>query len=225
MQRVKRTGDNIQRRRVTWGSRLVASVGLSGLALACAGPRMPPPEEAAAAYARAVEAGDAATLHQMLTSQARENLTQEEVSAELEKNAVEHKVRATEFSGGQTLEINAEATLFLEGGEDVVLSLEAGGFALSSVSVLPARPNSPELAMRQFAMAVAARNYERISGALSAQGQRQLSEVFASLDEELGALDLAVIDVRGDSAVVTFPSGLILLLVRESGIWRIEELR
>lgn len=209
------------------GSRagLVCFLATSAMSVACASARMPPPEEAAAAYSQALESGDAAALHQMLTSQARENISEEEVKAELERNKAEHSQRAVAFSGAEPVVVEGEASLFLQGGHDVVLSLEGGGFALSSGSVLPSRPLTPEQAARDFALALAMRNYERIEGALSERGKKQLAEVFDSLDEELKALDLAIFDVREDSAVVSFPSGMHLLLVREAGVWRIEELR
>ncbi len=191
----------------------------------CVSSRMPPPEDAARKYASALEAGDTETLHAMLTSQARANLSREEVAEILARDQKELRSRAKQIQAAAELPSHGEASLFLADGRAVSLALEDGGFHLHGAGLLPARAMTPEQAVREFSDAVRARDYERLRAVLSPRGQAEMAEVLTSLEESLTGLDLAVVDVRSNRAEVEFPSGLRVRLVEQNGVWLVEEIK
>lgn len=203
---------------------LVGAIWFFGAA-GCASPRMPPPEEAAQRYAAALAAGDAETLHAMLTTQARANLSRDEMSAILARDQKDLQLRAQRIAAAAKEPPRGEAALYLEDGRAVSLALENGHFHLNGAGLLPGRSMTPEQAVREFSEAVRARDYERVHAALSPHGQAEMDEVLGNLEASLSGLDLAVVDVRSDRAEVEFPSGLRLRLVQKDGFWRVDEVK
>ena len=186
---------------------------------------MPPPEDAARKYALALKAGDTETIHAMLTSQARANMSRAEVAEILARDQNELRLRAKQIEAAAQVPLHGEASLFLEDGRAVSLALEDGGFHLHGAGLLPARPMTPEQAVREFSDAVRARDYDRLRAVLSPRGQAEMVEVFTSLEDSLAGLDLAVVDVRSKKAEVELPSGLRVRLIEQNGIWLVEEVK
>jgi hypothetical protein len=160
----------------------------------------------------------------MLTNQARVALSQEEVAGLLRDDREELRSRASDFSSTEATR-SAEATLFLEGGEEAHLRLDEGRFYLDSVGAVPAGPKSPAEVLLLLRKAIAARSVERVSGLLSESGREAFESFFESLETSLQQSDSAIIEVRQESATIELPDGLIIDVVREEGVWKVEDVR
>jgi hypothetical protein len=60
---------------------------------------------------------------------------------------------------------------------------------------------------------------------LETNKRRELEGQLEALVVTLSELDAAVVEVRGDRAEMSFPSGIRLILRRQSGAWRIEDVQ
>jgi hypothetical protein len=60
---------------------------------------------------------------------------------------------------------------------------------------------------------------------LSNSAREELKATLSALQLSLSGRKAAIVESRGDTAVIELPDGLLIELVKERGAWRIEELR
>jgi hypothetical protein len=187
---------------------------------ACASQRVPDPKVTAHAYASAIARGDADAVHALLTPEAQRAFgaagTRQlvrESRAELGRTA-----RAIDANGAR-VEASAEARF--GDGESAVLVLENGEFRVDAASLLPARPRTPASALSGLRRALSRRSYPALMAVLASDSERALEQDIGALVSGLEHPETLDIQVNGDAAEVQLPSGHLIKLKREGGVWRV----
>jgi hypothetical protein len=209
-------------------SHLKAAFGL-GLALvgglvaaACARPAMPNPRDAAEAYARAVERGDADALHRMLTRESQRALGRDGTARLLTESKKELVAQAAAIRAPNTA-VETIAAVRFDDGEQAVLELERGRFRVGAAAGLPAAARTPEQALVELRQALARRSYPALMRLLSKDAKSAIEDDLRSLVVGLEEADALDVKIEGDSAEVRVPGGHLVRLKRESGIWRVQD--
>lgn len=192
--------------------------------IACGSPQLPSPQTAVDSYSRAIKDQDAGTLRAMMTKEARDSLSEPEIESILKADKVELSRRARDFSSDET-SLERTSLLFLSNGREVRLLWQRGGFRLDEAAALPARPQSPAQVLALLEDAVESKDYELFFSLLSKSAREELDATLSALQQSLNGRNAAIVESRGDTAVIELPDGLQIELVREHGAWRIEELR
>jgi hypothetical protein len=209
------------------GSLVVLAISL--VASACAppsGPRYESASGAARAYGEALSSGDADGAHGLELATAHRG---RDVAAQAARIADAReelgRVGRALASAGDAV-IRTRARIPLESGELVVLARAADG----SWRIEGGTPGAPALETPRDAIAA-------LRSALTRRDLRALEEMLAQRSraawerevervlEETGDLDALQIVIEGDRATVTTPDGAVIELARESGEWRLVEVR
>lgn len=205
---------------MTIGRRLV---GASLLLVGCGQPKVPAPDAAIDRYISAVRSGDTETVWSMMNSGARQHISKAELTRLLADNHKELIQKASALEGPQR-QIEQRAVLFLHGGRETELVLEAGQFHIKYQDLLMGDAGSPHAALEELRWAVGLRDYPRVLSLLSPELKNELEVRVQSLLSTLGDLDGAVLDVQGDTATYTFPGGGVVQLKKVGQVWLITEL-
>lgn len=198
-------------------------LGATGL-IACAAPRLPSPETAVESYVQALKIEDAKALREMMTNESRESMSEQEIESILKADKKELTERAQALASDET-SVERSSRLFLKNGRQVRLLWQRGGFRLDDAAALPVRPHSPVQVLALLEAAVESKNFELFLSLLSESAQEELKATFSALQMSLSGRAAAIIETRGNVAVIELPDGLLIELVKEQGAWRIEELR
>ncbi len=212
---------------------LVMAPGCSGTSGA---PRAP--QDALREYAQALEAGKTRQAYDLLSSEARATLSYERFD-ELAKSSPDQakKLSAAVDAGPADTRITALVTA--PDGESLLLVLEDGQWRLDESAVDPYSQTSPRAALYSFVRAFKQNRYDVLlrlapgedRGALSPdalreawQGERktELQRLIAALE---AALPSTPIEVEGDRARMSYGTAGEAVLIREGGLWKIEELK
>jgi len=196
---------------------LLASAGHLG----CARTRVPDPRDAARQYEEALEQGDAARLHALLSRRAQATYSEADLTLLLKRDGKEllENARGCVDPGSS---VSASASMTTGAGLDLGLELEDGAFRIDSDTALFPRPGTPEAAARALRQALSSGQVERVEAILSRDRRADLEERRAALLESLSALDQASVRVRDHRATIELPDGQLLELVEEEGVWRVE---
>jgi hypothetical protein len=122
-------------------------------------------------------------------------------------------------SDSASIEASAEARF--TDGESATLVLENGSFRVDATSLLPARPRTPSQALSGLRRALARRSYPALMGLLTSDARGALESDLSSLVQGLEHPETLDIQVVGDTAEVELPTGHLIKLKREGGIWRV----
>jgi hypothetical protein len=201
----------------------VLPVAVWGL-IACGGPSLPDPREAARAYAEAVKRGDAERVHAMLTSEAQRGLGREGTSKLVVAERTELARQAQALLEGE-LAVEATATIPLADGSAVELTLEDRGFRVAAAETLPSAARTPTAALDGLRRALGRRSYAALLRVLSAESRVALESDLRSLVNGLADPSSLDVKVNGDRAEVEIPGGHAVTLKRESGIWRVDDVK
>lgn len=199
---------------------LPLALALAPAALGCASQRVPDPKVTAHAYASAVSRGDADAVYALLTPEGQrafgaagtKQLVRES-QAELSRTA--RAIRAP------SARVEASAEARFSDGESAILVLEEGRFRLDAASLLPARPRTPSQALSGLRRALSRRSYPALMAVLARDSENALESDIGALVSGLEHPETLDIQVNGDAAEVHLPSGHLIKLKREAGVWRI----
>jgi hypothetical protein len=204
--------------------RVMKVVAFSSWALACGRPALPDPRITARAYADAASHGDADSIHALLTSDAQRDYGRERVR-ELVRDERAELARQADAIGTRDARVDATATLLLDDGTQVELTLEPEGFRVAAADTLPAAARTPVEALDGLRRALARRSYTALLRVLGPESR-------AAVETDLRALAAALenpatLDVRvqGDHADVDVGGGHQVTLRREAGTWRVEDIQ
>jgi hypothetical protein len=208
------------------------------LASACGGAQKASPQEALDAYSRALAEGRAADAYAVLSADAKKDLSFESFQRILRENPEEVKEL------GQALRSPASpprvtAVVTAPSGESLLLVYEDGAWRVDGSAIDLYGQTSPEAALRSFVRAFRNRRYDVLlrfvpDAEREGLGVEQLKSSWEGEDRaELEALISAVetglpgakLEVSGDRATMAFGAGGTVELVRERGIWKVEDLR
>lgn len=210
-------------RRMRFGSAWVALLIALGLAPlgGCRSPAPPPLEGTLRELRRAIERGDARTLHALQTSASRAAQSEEDVRELLELHRDELLELAKRLDGREAI---VEARLIYD-GDEVGLVYESGAYRLNGAilgSVSLSDPESLVLALRR---ALIARDLRALLRILTDERRAALlGQLDLLTDETKDRVELDV-ETLGKSATIRLPSGAVLMLEREDDEWRLHDIR
>jgi hypothetical protein len=208
------------------------------LASACGGAQRASPQEALDAYSQALRDGRPAEAYALLSADAKKDLSYEAFQRILKENPEE--IREL----GQALRSLASpprvtALVTAPSGESLLLVYEDGEWRVDGSAIDLYGQASPESALRGFVRAFRNRRYDVLlrfvpDAEREGLGVEQLKRSWEGEDRaEMEALIAAVeaglpgakLEVSGDRATMAFGAGGTVELVRERGIWKVEDLR
>ncbi len=188
----------------------------------CAGQPLPDPDVALKEYQQAVARRDAAAVHAMLDADARAALSVQDVKRLLEGTGPQLDERAKALSA-TSARVDTTAEVTYSDGEVSVLNLEDGRFRVTGAGGLPGWGATPAQALGELRRALQRRSYSAMSAVLSSDSRRDLEQELKGLIDGLSRPEALDIDVDGDRAVVTTPSGHVVQLRREDGVWKVRD--
>lgn len=204
----------------------LALAGLLGLgASGCTfGVSVPDPKAAAKAWAEAAAAGDADTLHGMLTKRSQAELSKAEVVRIVKESPGELKDQAAQIKKKSDT-LTTVAVLQYEDGSSVALELENGVFRIASAGHLPAGGASPEQTALAFRDVLKRRSYPGIlrllSPSLRAAVEGQLKGLETALDQP-DATKMQTPNANGDEVEIKLQNGHRLRIKKIDGKWYID---
>jgi hypothetical protein len=189
---------------------------------ACARAAIPPPEATAAEFARAARQGDSEAVYALLSREARERYGSSGVRERV-RDAKGELVRRAQALEKGPLVVQQQAEVRYLDGESARLTVERGGFRISSASGLPERSETPAEALESLRRALARRSYAQLSRVLSAETRSALERDMSSLVIGLETPETLPLEVDGDRAEVSIPGGHKVWLRKESGTWKVHD--
>jgi hypothetical protein len=201
-----------------WLSLALVTVGAAG----CAGPRVPDPKLAAAAYAEAAQRGDADALYAMMTTDAQRGRSIDDVRAAVKDERAELGEQGKALDAKE-VRVEATARLRFADGEEAALDLRAGTFAVTAAGALPGGGRTPEEALEQLRRVLARRSYAGLMRVLSPATRAAIEKDLRGLVDGLDRPETLPVTVTGDAASIAVPGGHRVRLRRENGVWRVED--
>jgi len=202
-------------------------VGLISLAAGCGGtrPAVERPDGTIVRYVRAARAGDAEGAYALLDEDTRAQVPFESFRTLMEENRAELGEQVDELDRLAAEGIEARAHIPLRGGETVVMVLEEGRWVLDGGVLDAPALGTPQETILSLRRALARRSLRGVARVMARQPRAEMEAEIERLLEETGDdLDLQV-EVHGDRASVRTTGGREILMIRESGEWRILEVR
>jgi hypothetical protein len=193
---------------------------------ACGGaPKDEGPATALRAYAAAIESEDAATLHELLTEDARAETSLERLQQLLQENRAELQEQAAALDELADAGPTARARVRLRGGHTVTLVREDGKWVIEGGVMTAPTLRTPLDAVSALRQALSRRSLPGIMRILArapfSEVETEIEELLEETEDEL-ALE---VEVRGREATVRTLSGRKIILLQESGEWRISDIQ
>jgi hypothetical protein len=204
--------------RAAFAPLLLVVVGLS--TWGCASQRVPDPKVTARAYASAALRGDADAVYALLTPEGQRALGPAGTKQLVNESRAEIS-RTARAVQGDDARVEASAETRFKDGESALLVLEEGRFLVDATSLLPARPRTPGQALSGLRRALSRRSYPALMAALASDSQGAVEADIGALVSGLEHPETLDIQVNGDVAEVQLPTGHLIKLKREGGIWRV----
>jgi len=220
------------------GLRLTSFLCALALGPACGASRPASPQDALAAYAAALESGHAKEAYELLSEDAKKDIPYESFQRILRENPDEV------MEMGRALAQPASpprvtAVVKAPNGESLLLVLEDGAWHVDGSAVDLYGQGTPDLALRAFVRAFKNRRYDvllrfvpeaereglsaaELKSSWEGDERSDLEALVAAVDANLASGRL---EVTGDRATMAFGAGGTVELVREGGIWKVEDLR
>lgn len=204
--------------------RAVCVVAFSTFALACGRPALPDPDVAARAYAEAAVHGDADRIYALLNSDSQKSYGRARVH-ELVGDERAELARQGAALRARDARVEATATLLLDDGSRIELTLEPEGFRVAAADTLPAAAQTPVEALDGLRRALARRSYPALLRVLSAESRGAVETELRALAQALENPATLDVRVQGDRADIDVGGGHQVTLRRESGTWRVEDIQ
>jgi len=220
------------------GPRLPSFLCALVLCCACGASRPKSPQDALAAYAAALKAGRAREAYDLLSADAKKDIPYESFRRIIRENPDE-VVEIGRALSQPASPPRVKAVVKAPNGESLELVLEDGAWRVDGSAIDLYGQGTPEVALKAFVRAFKSRRYDVLLRFVPAAEREGLSveELKRSWEgeerTELEALVAAVdanltsgrLEVTGDRATMAFGAGGTVELVREGGLWKVEDLR
>ncbi len=219
-----------------WGCRSLLTLAL--WLVACT-PNTPAasPEAVVQQYAAALRAGDADRAYDLLSDEAREGISRAAFRRMLNENRAAADQLAQELEQ-EVQSRSLRARLTTPGGDTLELVWEEGAWRAESDAIDLYSQATPKKALQTLIRAYRARRFDIL---LRLAPRREVAELSAAtlqaawdgplkalMDTLVSSLEetlpFADVEELGDRATVRYGAGSSLLMIRERGQWRIEEL-
>jgi len=190
----------------------------------CATPTIADPRVAAQRYAKAVQDGDAAAVHAMLSERSKQRHGKRGVARMLEDAPQELRRSAKGFADPKAT-VTAHAELRYSSGLHARVALEDGQTYVDAAGLLPQIPRSPAEALSELRSVLASRSYRGLMRLLVSDARAEIDAQLDSLVDALEEPETLDIRVEGETAVVDAPGGHRVSLRKEDGVWHIVDFR
>lgn len=231
--RIALTSAGHRRPTVQWSALFVVlALGVAG----CTRPEPNTPEEVVRAYASALERGRADRAYALLSDEAKREVPFAVYERMLRENPreVESLAARLEAVPGPA---RVTATITTADGEELLLVLEEGKWRVDASAVELYGQRTPRQALESFVRALERRRYDVLlrfvptdkAGDLTARDIKSAWEgdqrdEMQALGEALRlALPTGTLELVGDRATFAFGAGGTVELVRERGVWKVED--
>lgn len=198
------------------------TVLVSGLA-ACSHATIPDPARALREYQQAIDQGDSAALHAMLSARARQTWSPDDVARVVQRD--QRELRAYAHAFDTQSEVTERARLELEDGSEVDLELRDGRYGIASAPQFPGGSPSPEGALVRLAHALTHHRFHALLRTLTPSTRSMFENTLASLARGLQKPRALDIQRTADAAVVMVPGGHTVNLRQTDGLWFVETFR
>lgn len=195
------------------------------LAIGCAGASaVTPPQATVDRYLKAIDAGNADAAYALLSEQRRNEIDLAQFKARFTDTRAELTERAAQLRDtGQRAQ--AEATVELQNGETVRLVLERGQWRIAAGLLDATSLRTPVDAVRTLRQVLLRRDLAGLLSLLTRDERTSWEAALGRIIESTAdPLDWET-DIRGDEATVRTTGGGVILLRRESGRWRVQDIR
>jgi hypothetical protein len=211
-----------------------------GLAVGCGGGAGADPERVLRDYSLALEGGRAADAYALLSSESKKSISFEQFQRILKENPEEARELAQSLQRPQVAPPRVTATVTGPDGESSILLIyERGAWHVDASAIDLYSQRTPEAAVRAFLRAYENRRFDVLLKFVPEDQREDLTpaelkkawegEERADMDRLTGALraslPTAKVEVFGDRATLAFGAGGSVELVRERGLWKIEDLK
>lgn len=212
----------------------------AGLAMGCGGSAGADPDRVLHEYSLALEGGRAAEAYALLSADSRKSISFEQFQRILKENPEEARELAQSLRRPQAAPPRVTATVTGPDGESsILLVYEQGAWRVDASAIDLYSQRSPEAAVRSFLRAYENRRFDVLlkfvpedqRGDLTAEELKKSweGEERTDMDRLTGALKASLptakVELFGDRATLAFGAGGSVELVRERGLWKIEDLK
>jgi hypothetical protein len=220
--------------------RLVLLPIILGLAAGCGGAAGSDPDRVLREYSHAVEGGRVKEAYALLSTDSKKSISFEQFQRILKENPEEARELAQSLRRPQVGPPRVTATVTGPDGESSILLIyEQGQWRVDASAVDLYSQRTPEAAVRAFLRAYENRRFDvllkfvpedQLEGLTAAELKKTWEgEEKADLDRLTGALKASLptakVELFGDRATLAFGAGGSVELLRERGVWKIEDLK
>jgi hypothetical protein len=210
------------------------------LPLGCGGSAGADPGRVLHDYSLAVEAGESAEAYALLSAESKKSISFEQFQRILKENPEEARELARSLRRPQSGPPRVTATVTGPDGESsILLVYEQGAWRVDASAIDLYSQRTPEAAVKAFLRAYENRRFDVLlkfvpddqsEGLTAAELKKSWEgEERADMDRLTGALKASLptakVELFGDRATLAFGAGGSVELVRERGLWKIEELK
>jgi len=189
-----------------------------------------------AAYAHALEAGNARDAYDLLSDDAKKSMPFEAFSRMVKENPEEMRAIASALVRPSEA-ATVTATVTTPDGESLLLRFEGGRWHVDRSAIDVYAQDTPEAALRSFVRAFRNKRYDvmlrfapdakregldeaRLKTAFEGEQRDEIERLTQAIE---AALPTAVIEHLGERATMSYGSGGTVELMREHGVWKVEE--
>ena len=208
------------------------SVGLP----ACHPPEPASPRDVLAAYAHALEAGKAREAYDLLSEDAKKSMSFEAFERIMKENPEEMRAIASALLRPSQA-TTVTATVSTPEGESLLLRYENSRWHVDRSAIDVYGQGTPEAALRSFVRAFRNKRYDvmlrfapdakregldaaRLKKAFEGEQREEIERLTQAIE---AALPTATVEHLGERATMSYGSGGTVELLREHGLWKIEE--
>ena len=220
------------------GPRVPTFLGALSLTVACGASRPTSPQDALGAYAAALRAGHAREAYNLLSVDAKKDIPYGSFQRIIRENP-EEVMELGRALARPASPPRVTAVVKAPDGESLLLVLEDGEWRVDGSAIDLYGQGSPETALKAFVRAFKNRRYdvllrfvpeadreglsaEELKRSWEGDERTELEALVAAVDANLPSGRL---EVTGDRATMAFGAGGTVELVREGGMWKVEDLR
>jgi hypothetical protein len=214
---------------------LATALGVSSGA--CSGARAEDPHSVLRSYSRALEEGRAEDAYRMLSEEARRGISLEAFRRMVKDNPEEVREIARALARPTATPV-VTATVMGQNGQELQLVLENGRWKVEATAIDLYAQDTPRHAIQGFVRAVERKRYDvvlkyvpdahkegldaaKLKAAWEGHDKEEIDQVVAQLKQ---TLPTATIEETGDRATLSYgAAGTTMQLVRERGLWKIED--
>jgi hypothetical protein len=214
------------------------AVAVALAVVGCGASRPASPQDALSAYAAALRAGKAQEAYALLSDDAKKDIPYESFRRIVRENP-EEVLEIGRALGRPAAPPRVTATVKAPNGESLLLVLEDGAWRVDGAAIDLYAQATPDLALRSFVRAFKNRRYdvllrfvpesereglgvEELKHAWEGEERTELEGLVTAVETSLPSANL---EVTGDRATMAFGTGGTVELVREDGLWKVEDIR